>query len=239
MSTQSNIPAEIMTKPVVVIGGPTGPAGGPTGPTGVTGSTGPTGFTGVRGQTGPLGTGPTGSTGAGAFTGPTGMTGPVGAGGPGPIGPTGVTGPPLTNSGKVVSNSTNVVFGPYGTGTTVIGLGYTYVIKGPGGLLLVIASGLARNAAGGAGAATLVSLRWGTGTPPAAMSGNFGNTVGVNQNLFFVNAADKAGWCIPWIGGGFAASPGVGAQIWFDLAVSSSVGTNAFVQDINFVVVEM
>jgi hypothetical protein len=100
MSTQSNTPAPIATKPVVVIGGPTGPSGGPTGPTGPAGLATVTGATGVHGPTGPLGlTGATGATGAGAFTGPMGMTGPVGVGllGPtgyqGDIGETGPTGP--------------------------------------------------------------------------------------------------------------------------------------------------
>lgn len=72
-------PAQVATRPVVVVHGPTGSTGafgGPTGPTGNTGAAvvGPTGPTGVRGV------GPTGVAGA-SVTGPTGargMTGPPG-----------------------------------------------------------------------------------------------------------------------------------------------------------------
>jgi hypothetical protein len=92
---------QILAKPVVVIGGPTGPAGGPTGPTGPEGTATTTGPTGPRGPTGPLGTGPTGPSSATGPTGPLGATGPVGIGPQGPTGeqgyqgytgPTGATG---------------------------------------------------------------------------------------------------------------------------------------------------
>jgi hypothetical protein len=105
MATQSIDPAEIMVKPVVVIGGPTGPVGGlgPTGPEGaapVTGATGPYGSTGSMGITGPTGpdhftgsTGPPGATGPLEIDGPTGATGWWGLwGDQGFTGPTGSTG---------------------------------------------------------------------------------------------------------------------------------------------------
>lgn len=84
-------PAQVMARPIVVTGGPTGPSGGPTGPTGGAGPSGITGPTGARGQTGAQGaastvTGPTG------FAGPTGYTGPQGNTVTGPTGTTGYTG---------------------------------------------------------------------------------------------------------------------------------------------------
>jgi hypothetical protein len=85
----SQAPVSISTRPVVVIGGPTGPAGGPTGPTGPEGTATTTGPTGAIGPTGPIGTGPTGG---GSYTGPTGPVGETGPLGEGPMGPTGEQG---------------------------------------------------------------------------------------------------------------------------------------------------
>jgi hypothetical protein len=137
----TSIPAPILARPVVVVGGPTGPFGGPTGPQGVTGPLGMTGPVGALGPTGSVGfTGPAGS--AATFTGPTGSTGPAGspgAAGTGATGPagvassTGATGPtgPLGLSGTV--GPTGPAGGPTGP-TGVTGLtGPTGPASGPTG----------------------------------------------------------------------------------------------------------
>ena len=107
-----------MTKPVVVIGGPTGPSGGPTGATGPEGSAAVTGATGSVGPTGPFGyTGPTGAVGPGAFTGPTGMTGPFGLGPAGPTGQQGEmgeTGPTGATGITGMTGPTGALGGPTG-----------------------------------------------------------------------------------------------------------------------------
>ena len=92
MTTVVAGPAPVMSRPIVLIGGPTGPAGIPGGPTGDTGSTGPTGYTGFTGSDGA--TGAAGTAGAAStVTGPTGPTGLTGPPGGGQTGPTGNTGP--------------------------------------------------------------------------------------------------------------------------------------------------
>jgi hypothetical protein len=163
------------------------------------------------------------------------MTGPVGAGVVGPIGLTGPTGPLIAASDRILSAYSGGVYGPYGTNSTMVGLGYTYTIKGTSGLLFIAVSGLARNSAGNAG--TTVELHWQSGAPPPAGAAAVGIMLGASQHLFLANAADKVGWCIHWIGGGFAGY--VGQNIWFDLAIWSTTGNNAYVQDLNFVVIEM
>lgn len=232
MSTQSNIPAEIMARPVVVVHGPTGPAGGPTGATGPQGTASITGATGPRGLTGPLGTGPTGATGAGAFTGPTGMTGPVGEGGLGPIGWTGPTG--TFGSAGYVSNALYGYAGPYGTNFVNAGLGVTYTPK-RSGLLLLIFSGVAYNAAA-AGSTVSVQLQWGTGTPPSVGSPQAGSTLFTNQVLSFTSPSQQSGFAINMV---VDFTSQIGHQLWFDLAFKSGTGVGAYIQNITYTVVEL
>jgi hypothetical protein len=104
MTIARNYPADVLQKPDVLVGGPTGPVGatgsmGPEGPPAVTGATGPVGASGPLGEIGPTGLAadPTGPTGPWGATGPAetgGGTGPTGWGGNwGDDGPEGSTGP--------------------------------------------------------------------------------------------------------------------------------------------------
>jgi hypothetical protein len=236
MAIESTTPAEIMAQPVVVVHGPTGPAGGPTGPTGPTslGLTGPTGF---RGQTGPIGTGPTGPTGVGAFTGPTGFAGPPGSIGPiGPYGPTGPTGTRLSNPNAMRTYYSSAQQGPFGTTFAMLGYGslWTYTPTTTGSILLNI-TGVVRNAAGGAGAGTTIQVRWQSGAPPNSGTSQSGIQLGQDLRYFLNAATEQVGFAFTWAGGGFS----IGTQIWFDLCIRSTVGTNAYVQDIHFVALEL
>lgn len=236
MTAQSKTPAPILAQPVVVIGGPTGPSGGPTGPTGSTGYTGPTGSTGVRGQTGPVGTSPTGPTGAGAFTGPTGFTGPPGSVGPSSTvtGPTGPTGPmPVIGSERTRFYNSAGPFGPYGTSPVVLGLNVQFTTHNPGGYCLFTITGMARNSAGGAGAATTLVGAGGTGTPPVAGAALGGSTLTNPKTFFSTDAAEYAGFTVT----GFYTLA-TATTYWFDLAVQSSVGNNAYVRDITLTLIE-
>jgi hypothetical protein len=236
MSTHYNIPAEVMTRPVVVVHGPTGPSGGPTGATGPVGAVSTTGATGVRGPTGS--TGPTGVTGAASTaTGPTGMTGPVGSVGViGPLGPTGPTGPQLANPNNWMRVYSSTVYGPIGTSFVHIGLGgsWTYTLVASG-VYLVIVSGIVRNSAGGAGGGTTIQFISGSGSPPTAGVAPTGIQFGRDQRFFLTNAADQVGFTFPIMGSGW----GTGVPIWHDLTVKSTVGTNAYVQDLHFVLIEL
>jgi hypothetical protein len=235
MSTQSNIPAEIMTRPVVVVHGPTGPSGGPTGPTGPIGAASATGATGVRGPSGVTGaTGPTGA--ASSVTGPTGMTGPVGQGGLGPIGPTGPVGPQLAIADHWTRVYDSTIYGPYGSSATHIGRGtaWSYTLAGSG-IYLVIVSGVVKNTAGGAGGGVTLQFMSGNGTPPVAGASATGFQFGRDLRLFLVDAADQVGFTFPIIGSGW----GTTGTIWHDLTVRSSLGANAYVQDLHFVLVEL
>lgn len=231
MSTQSNIPAEIMTKPVVVVHGPTGPSGGPTGATGPQGMASTTGATGVRGPSGVTGyTGPTGL--ASVVTGPTGMTGPVGSIGNVVLGPTGPTGS-FGGSGSVYNNWWTGPIGPYGTSQTMLGLGARFTTRASGTLLIAV-TGLVRNSAGGAGGGTTIVLRWGTGTSPVAGQASTGISLGTALNTFLVNAADYVGFAINM---GVFFNPD-GTDRWIDLSMASTVGTNAYVRDVQMLLLE-
>lgn len=230
MPTQVSFPASIMTKPVVVVGGPTGPSGGPMGETGPVGPIGETGPLGLTGPTGALGTGPTGATGAGAFTGPAGMTGPPGAGTPGLgfTGPTGAVGASVTASGAYLTS--NGPFGPYSVATS-IGFGAVYTPTRTG-KVLVMFSGMVRNSLGTPSASTLVSARYSLGSPPipgvAASGTDFGS-----KNFVSGDANEYAGFTIFNI-----ITLAIGTAFWFDLAISSSIGANAYVRDVQFVLLE-
>jgi hypothetical protein len=234
MSTESNIPAEIMVRPVVVVGGPTGPAGAPTGPTGPAGAVASTGATGRTGPTGPASTvtGPTGA--ASTVTGPTGRTGPAGSfGGTGAIGPTGPTGTlGLGDTSRYLFTNFQSSIGPYGTNFTLAGMGITYTIKSSGSLLVIV-SGVARNSGG---FTTTVEAVWGTGAPPTAgafLSSTNGIPLGAPVNLLPA-ATEQVGFAI-----NFVLPFGGSGSLWFDLALKSSSGTNALIQDINFSLLEL
>jgi hypothetical protein len=232
MSTESNIPAEIMARPVVVIGGPTGPAGAPTGSTGPTGPAGTastTGATGATGPTGQFGTGPTGA--SSKVTGPTGRTGPAGSpGATGMQGPTGSTGTLGSgDSSRYFYGSHQSAIGPYGISYAMAGLGITYTIKSSGSLLLIF-SGVARNTGG---AITTIAAKWGAGSSPAAGGSEVGVGIGSPQNIVCA-AGEQVGFTINMVMS-FAGQ----SLIWLDLAFKSSSGTTALIQDINFTLIEL
>jgi hypothetical protein len=239
MPIDSNIPAEIMVRPVAVVIQETG---GPTGVTGPTGAAGDpssvTGPTGLVGQTGP--TGGVGPTGVGAFTGPMGMTGPPGAGGVGPMGMTGPTGARFGGGTDTWGRSSDsTIYGPYGPTYTHCGRGnawrHDHVSSG---VSLIVVSGLARNSAGGGvGANTLVKLNCGVGTAaPPAGSSEQGFSFGRELNIFLTNSNDWVGFTIPVISAGWGNPP---FSLWSDLVVRSSVGSNAYVRDLHWVLVEI
>lgn len=237
-------PAKISAQPVVVVHGPTGSTGapgGPSGPTGATGQTiiGPTGPTGVRGI------GPTGATGSAAtgLTGPTGRTGPPGSGGAtgpiGSIGPTGITGPPgAFDSSRISYAYSSATFGPYGT-VALVGMGaagavYTRKVSG---FVLATFSGMVRNSAGGAGAGTNITGYVGsTATPSAGTSPGISQAFGSTQHFFSTDAAEWSGFMISAF---FNLPSGIGNSNWFDLGIASTVGTNAYVRDVQFNLIEL
>lgn len=232
MTIQSKIPAPILAQPVVVIGGPTGPSGGPTGSTGPTGIMGPL-ATGATGNTGPRGlTGPTGVTGAGAFTGPTGFTGPPGSGGA--TGATGMTGPfGAVGSGQFISTNSSGTLGPYGTTETAVGFGgsvpYTPTKSG---YTLVMFAGMARNAS--VGAVTTITGRYGTGTAPSAgATTGLGTAFSTPQEYVSGTASDRGGFTVMKLLTLTLATP-----YWFDISVWSTVGANAYVANIQILVIE-
>jgi hypothetical protein len=230
MTIQSQTPAPIAAQPVVVVGGPTGPSGGPTGTTGSIGPTGPTGVTGSRGSIGPLGTGPTGPTGAGAFTGPTGKVGP-----PGSAGPTGVTGPmgPLgaVGSGQFISTNSFGTLGPYGTNPTAVGFGVSYTTKASGNVLVIFA-GMARNSS--IGAVTQINGIYGNGTPPGSgATTGLGTFFSTTQEYVSGTVNDRGGFTVMHL-----FSWPVNTQYWLDLTVASTVGANAYIADVQILVVE-
>jgi len=234
MATQSSTPAPIMAQPVIVVGGHTGPSGGATGPSGPVGATGAVGPTGVPGPTGLGPTGATGAAGAGAFTGPTGFTGPPGGGFAGPQGSTGPTGPQAISPSRVASGTLAGPFGPYGTSPTFIGAGSTFAFTPTlSGTVWVAISGQARNST--AGVSTFIQARWGTGTPPAAGGGNAGFAFGRLVESVSGSASDKQGFTIL----AFIFGLAVGTAHWIDLALTSSSGTSALVQDLHFTLIEM
>lgn len=236
MPIESTVPAEIAAQPVVVvregvvIQGYTGPTGADGAPSLVTG---PTGF----GQTGPIGI--VGPTGVGAFTGPMGMTGPPGAGGVGPMGFTGPTGSRFGGGSDTWGrDSSNNVYGPFGTAYAHVGRGNSWTHQHvSSGVALVIVSGVARNSAGGAGASTIININTGTGSsPPAYGAPENGFSFVQPVNIFLTNAADKVGFTINLISAGWGNPP---FTLWFDLVVKSSVGNNAYVQDLHWNLVEI
>jgi hypothetical protein len=233
MSAQSNIPAPIMAKPVVVVGGATGPSGGPTGPTGPQGLQGSQGVIGPTGLTGPLGpTGSTGATGAGAFTGPTGFTGPPGSfGGTGSIGATGPTGPVgVFQSGSAALASPT---GPMGTTPLMIGLNGDFVPAATGKIFIAIA-GVAVNTTGGGGSVN-ISGYYGTGTPPSPGTAVTGTLFSVTQHIITASAAAQAGFTVLGLISGLT----LGITYWIDLAVSTTTGANAYVKDVKGVAMEI
>ncbi|HEX6825740.1 MAG TPA: hypothetical protein VF077_05420 [Nitrospiraceae bacterium] len=217
----SHEPADIAAYPVVVIGGHTGPSGGPTGPSGPTGVMGPTGGLGPTGFTGSTGLGDTGPTGAGAFTGPTGHTGPPGSVGDYIAGPTGPTGP-FANANAAWHGTFNSTYGPYGTSETNIGLAIAYTPQASGTVMILV-TGSVRNSAGGAGGETAIRLKW----------GNAYNTItgwiGLEHRYFLTNPNDYVGFAISVV---FVYPPGT--MRFFDLSIKSSIGSNAYVRDLEW-----
>lgn len=230
--------APIMAQPVVVVRGPTGPGGGPPGPTGPQGvaSTGAVGNIGPMGPTGA--TGVIGPTGEGAFTGPTGSTGPPGSVGSasfivGPTGPKGDAGETGADGG--IRNqkyySTLGPYGPYGTVLTALGLNQTFVTSSGSDLLWMMITGMVRNAAGGAGGGVELSGRYGDSNfvlPPAAgATSGLGTSYNISVRAFITDPSDYVGFTI------IAQGQFEGNTVyWFDLAVASTTGTDAYVRDI-------
>ena len=232
MTVQSNIPAEILAQPVVVVHGPTGPSGGPTGATGPQGFATNTGAQGPRGPTGPFGTGPTGPTGPGAATGPRGMTGPVGAGGLGPTGPTGARGVVPTNQALGYINYG--LYGPFGTSPITMGFGITYTPVAHGTIVVTMA-GMLRNSAGVAGTGTTAGLRYGQGSPPSYNTSDFGSRIGVDQQMSSIDPNGWSGFAITAV----VSNLTVGSQYWFDLVIWGSTGVNAYTKNNTFSLLEL
>jgi hypothetical protein len=236
MVTQSGIPAPIMSRPVVVVGGPTGPSNGPTGSTGPVGSTGGTGPTGALGLLG--GTGPTGSTGpqgAGAFTGPTGMTGPPGVGAPSTVtGPTGSTGPAGTLDNFAYFAPADPA-GNVSTTEKAMGLACAYTPTFSGRCFIVCA-GTALNSSG-PGNGTTIQLKYGTGTAPVnGATTGLGTRVAINATQHFVasTAAGQAGFTIIALLTGLTVS----TAYWFDLTLQAVTAGGATVKDIQLTLLE-
>jgi hypothetical protein len=169
------------------------------------------------------------------------MTGPPGIGSPstvagptGDTGPTGVTGPVGTDVSRTRSAISIGPFGPYGTSATAVGLGFTYTPQSTGYIFVTIA-GLSRNSTGGGGAGTTVSGRYGTGTPPVAgATAGLGTLFGASQRTYGVDSADYTGFTVTAIISGLS----IGTPCWFDLAVLSTAGSTAYVQDLQYTMVE-
>ena len=234
MSTQSNTPAEIMTKPVVVVHGPTGPSGGPTGPTGPVGAASMTGATGPRGPSGVTGyTGPTGAD--STVTGPTGLTGPPGSlGDYGPQGMTGPTGARLIDSAsqRRISYLSNI-YGAFGLTMSHAGFGnffsYTPVLTG---VFLIILSGVVKNTGGGG---VNLQFRMANGVVPASGASPAGIQMGQNLRFYLNDANDQVGFTYVLSPSGWA----IGTPVWCDLCVQATVSPNAYVQDLHFVLIEL
>lgn len=243
MSNTVSVPAPIMAKPVVVIGGHTGPSGGPTGPTGVAGPgvTGSTGPQGLTGHTGP--TGSTGSPGAGAFTGPTGMTGPPGVGSPstvvgptGPQGPVGATGSGAGGSPNKLSTFFNSPVGNVSTTEKAMGFGSSCnIVPNSSGAIFVLFTGMVANATA-AGDGVTITGRYGTGTAPVngATSG-LGTQMGAPQNFVASTTAGRQGFSAHAILGGLT----LGTAWWFDLSIVAVTAGGATIYDVNCSIFEL
>jgi hypothetical protein len=223
-----------MARPVVVVGGPTGPPGGPTGQTGPTGAEAATGPQGVQGPTGPIGTGPTGQQGHTGPEGTRGLTGPPGSlGSAGFTGPTGPVGATSTASTIFKDASLAGPYGPVGTGLTMIGLNLPHVVVSPATLGIEI-TGLVRSSVGGGGGGVTLSGRYSdVGSPPAA-----GETVDIGSPFSVVPqffTSDAAGYYPFTVR--MNAAFGTGTW-WFDLAIASSSGLNAYVRDVYLTLIE-
>lgn len=243
MATQPSVPAPIMTKPVVVVGGHTGPSGGPTGPTGYQGPTG-LGATGSMGATGVTGnTGPTGSPGAGAFTGPTGNTGPAGIGVPssvagptGPAGPVGSAGAP----GGIGDYQTYQLVNPVGNVSTVekamgLGQGGALVTPRASGNVFVIASGVVINSSG-VGNGVIINGRYGTGAAPAnGDTTGLGTQWSIPQHIIVSTTAGQQSFCLQAIISGLAN----GVLYWFDITLTAITAGGATAKDVQFTVIEL
>lgn len=245
MSNTVSVPAPIMAKPVVVIGGPTGPSGGPTGPTGAQGTASVTGATGYTGPTGIVGfTGPTGSPGAGAFTGPTGNTGPPGIGSPSTVaGPTGPQGPPgATGSGAGGLPNFNYANAPTPAGNvsiteTAMGLGQSGCVITPNksGKVLVIFSGMVRNSTA-AGDGVQLTGRYGSGTAPAnGVTTGLGAAFSIPQSFIASTTTGRQGFCLHYVFSGLT----LGTQWWFDISLVAISAGGASVFDVQFSAVEL
>lgn len=230
----TNIPAPVMARPVVVVGGPTGPSAGPAGPVGPRGPTGDAGLPGGVGATGPIGTGPTGPLGNTGPDGPRGFTGPPGAFGPlGPTGYTGATGSAGALTRGYVSTVFAGPFGPISTVPVIVGVGASYIVRGTGPILALF-TGLIRNSTGGAGGGTIVVGRYGTGTPPAqGDSSNLGTSFPSPMNFF---TTDDLGYYA--FTSRLVAPLLVGATYWFDLTIQSMSDPTAYVRDVHFTLIE-
>ena|SRR5215471_5233458 len=234
MVIQTNVPAPILAQPVVVVGGPTGPGGGPTGPTGPQGAMSLTGTTGPTGRTGPSGpTGIMGPTGAGAFTGPGGVTGPPGS--IGMTGATGVTGPtgPIGAAQSGARNFANPA-GGYGVTPTFVGLNFTATPIKTGNVMAWMA-GVALNTTSGGGSVNITAY-YGTGTPPVpGDSSPVGAVFGLTQHLVLASGTEQVGFMITDKISGMTLN----TTYWFDLMISTTSGTGAFVKDIQGTALEV
>lgn len=248
MPVETNIRAQVLAQPTVVVGGPTGPSGGPTGPTGPQGSVSVTGATGPVGSTGP--TGSTGLTGApgldGILTGPTGSTGPAGSiAATGPTGPTGLpaidlSNPPDQNFPRVYSwqDAGNADFI---TGVDTIermlgtAFGFSPMITGN---VLVIITGTAENTDNGG---TTVTARYDVG-------GNYPVRGDPVTGIAFGTPVETyaPGLSIPFTIVGIAQLDVIPIfsypyfqDYWFNVSVKSTIGSGAGVHTVTYTFMEL
>ena len=230
----TNSPAPIMAKPVVVIGGPTGPSGGPTGPTGAPGPAATIGPQGPPGPTGSIGTGPTGPQGHTGTDGPQGSTGPPGSfGGAGYTGPTGSQGAPGVSGMGFKTAIGAGPYGPNGTAPTLIGLTILHNLQFEARVAVEI-SGMVRNSAGGSGGGVNLVGRYGLGlvAPPAGETVELGLQFPVPAQFFTIDPQGYYGFTVR-----MHTTLSAGTW-WFDLAISSTAGNNAYVRDVYLTLIE-
>jgi hypothetical protein len=120
--------------------------------------------------------------------------------------------------------------GPYGPAEMAVGFRLLYTTS-KSGIVLVMFAGQARN--GVAGAVTTIRGRYGTGAAPnpSATTG-LGTQFSVEQEYVSGTATDRGGFTVMKI----LELPLT--DYWFDISVQSSVGSNAYVANVQMFVIE-
>jgi hypothetical protein len=124
-------------------------------------------------------------------------------------------------------------YGPIGTAPTLIGLTLLHNLSFEAQVAVEI-SGMVRNSAGGSGAGTNLVGRFGLGlvAPPAGETIELGLQFPVPAQFFTIDPQGYYGFTIR-----MHATLAAGTY-WFDLAISSTVGNNAYVRDVYLTLIE-